>query len=118
MGMFDYLRCKYPLPLDGYEDKIFQTRDTDSQFMDNYEISQEGELFLENYEIEDRSDPAKEGMEKFYGMMTKVNLRWEKQKDFTGEIRFYAEALDRPSEWVEFSSYFIRGQIQSVTLIK
>jgi hypothetical protein len=46
MGMFDYIACYYPLP-DG-EDGAgmeFQTKDTDSQYLDRYEIRADGTLF-------------------------------------------------------------------------
>lgn len=105
MGMFDELRCAYPLPADGANDLEYQTKDTPAQWIDRYEIDKEGNLLHEQYDTEDHSDPN-----------TRVNKRLVRVDDFTGEIRFY----DMPAagEWIEFSSYFIGGKLQSVTLIR
>ena len=73
MGMFDELKCKYPLPIDGLSERIFQTKDTDSQFLDCYEIREDGTFWHEEYDIEDHSDHNAEGLEKFLGCMTRVN---------------------------------------------
>ena len=48
MGMFDDIKCKYPLPLDGANALDYQTKDTDAQNLDNYEIREDGTLWLEN----------------------------------------------------------------------
>jgi hypothetical protein len=53
MGMFDYVKCHYPLPVKGAEDLIYQTKDTPSQWLDMYEIRADGTLWHE-----DRSDPS------------------------------------------------------------
>jgi hypothetical protein len=42
MGMFDELRCHYPLPVRGANDLLFQTKDTKQQLMDLYEIRDDG----------------------------------------------------------------------------
>lgn len=38
MGMFDDLRCHYPLPREGANALAYQTKDTPAQWMDLYEI--------------------------------------------------------------------------------
>lgn len=102
MGLFDYVNCKYPLPVDGSNEREYQTKDTPSQYMDRYEIREDGQLwFIEH------------GAEKpvFCPM--------------TGEIRFYTSVGHRPylrkgesDGWIEFSSYFVNGILKEVHLIE
>jgi hypothetical protein len=104
MGMFDYLRCTYPLPpgapVDGY-----QTKDTPSQWLDTYEIKADGTLWGEEYEFEDRSDKTKPGLLGMVGCLTRVNVRPVQLTEFTGEIRFGM------GEW-GFSAYFVKGELK------
>jgi hypothetical protein len=118
MGMFDNLICKYPLPVDtDLSKEIFQTKNTPSQFLDNYEIREDGTLLHETYDIENRSNPNAKGITKFIGCMTRVNKRWEKVSDFIGEIRFYT-TLDGDKTLIEFSAYFVDGKMKEIHLIK
>jgi hypothetical protein len=90
MGMFDYIRCLYPLP-DGYvpqPDDEFQTKDTPSQYLDLYEIRPDGTLWQDIYDIEDRSDPKAEGLMGLIGAGTRINQRWV-QVPFHGDLNFY-----------------------------
>lgn len=114
MGMFDDLRCDYPLPAAGANALRYQTKDTPAQWCDLYVIDADGQLLHEQYDTEDRSDPNAEGLMRFAGCMTRVSKRLVPVTDFTGEIRFYGGDCD----WVEFSSYFVGGKLQSVTLIE
>jgi hypothetical protein len=118
MGMFDYLRCKYPLPVAGANALEFQTKDTDSQYLDWYEISEDGWLLHEDYDIEDKSDKsAPEGsLSRLQGCMSQVNKRWEKCENFTGEVAFYTSV--GKNGWVEFSAYFVKGQLKHLETIE
>lgn len=116
MGMYDELRCDYPLPAEGANGLEFQTKDTPAQFCDQYVIDKDGQLLHEQYDVEDHSDPQAEGIWRLVGSMTRVNKRLVPVSDFTGEIRFY-DLLDFGG-WIEFSSYFIDGKLQSVQLLK
>lgn len=113
MGMFDYVRCSYPLPVEGANGLEFQTKDTDSQWMDEYEIREDGTLWHQAYETEDQSDPTKEGFEAFVGCMTRVNERWERD-NYTGAMSFYT---DFKGGWLEFSALFKDGHIQAVVVV-
>ena len=116
MGMFDNLICKYKLPIDKkLTEEVFQTKDTPTQWLDLYEIREDGTLWHENYDTEDQSDPNAEGIKKFIGCMTKVNKRWEPVEDFLGEIRFYT---GDDKYWIEFSAYFVDGKLNQVHLVK
>lgn len=116
MGMFDELRCEYPLPAEGANALEYQTKDTPAQWMDFYLIDKDGQLFHEEYDTEDRSDPGATGWKALAGCATRVNQRMVRDDDFTGEIRFYDIPGD--GQWIEFSSYFIKGKLQSVTLLQ
>lgn len=117
MGMYDDIRCDYPLPAPGANDLTgYQTKDTPAQECDLYVIDKDGGLHHEEYDIEDRSDPNADGLYRLIGMMTRTNARLAPVNDFTGEIRFYT--IPAEGQWIEFSSYFIDGKMQSVTLIE
>lgn len=121
--MFDYLHCKYPLPIAGANRMVFQTKDTPAQYCEQYTISEDGQLFGQEYDIEDRSDPNAEGIMRMVGCMTRVNIRDVPITDFTGEINFYSDYGKKDNcgwghGWMEFSSYFISGKIQSITLVE
>jgi hypothetical protein len=108
MGMFDYIRCKYPLPIEVPPNQDFQTKSL-SNFLELYEIREDGTLWHENYEIEDRSDPNAEGVLRYVGCATRVNKTWVPWPH-TGEIVFYTGGQDW---WVEFSAYFITGILRT-----
>ena len=117
MGMFDYLICKYPLPIDkDLKNEIFQTEHTPIQCLDLYEIREDGTLWHEIYETEDQSDPNAEGFAKFFGCMTRINKHWTPVLDFIGEIRFYT-TLDN-TNWIKFSTYFVDGKLKEIHLIE
>jgi len=115
MGMFDNLRCEYPLPVDGANELLFQTKDTPVQCLDLYKIDADGQLWHENYDVEDQSDPNAEGFLRLAGCCTRVNQRWEKE-NFSGVITFYT-ALDEEDEssWVEFVAEFIDDKLIKMT---
>lgn len=115
MGMFDYVTCKCPLPVAGANGLTFQSKDTPAQFMDQYEIREDGTLWHEDYDFEDRSDPNAEGLMRFSGLLTAVNKRWERV-ELTEEIVFYHydQEADRN---LEFSARFVRGRLKRLEVL-
>src|SRR6266540_2390990 len=108
MSIYDEIKCKYPLPVPdfpGANDLIYQTKDTKSHFLDNYEIREDGTLWHEIYDTVDKSDPNAKGFLRLLGCMARINQRWEKV-EFTGEIRFYTSFGPKNENWIEFSAYF------------
>lgn len=103
--MFDYVRCKWPLP-DGAPTEGYQTKDTPAQYLDTYEIREDGSLWTEEYDYEDRSDPTKTGLGRFVGCMTRVNVR-QVPCNYTGQINFYGDGWD-------FLAFFARGQMTAL----
>ncbi len=114
MGMFDYLKCKYPLPDADDNDLEYQTKDTPAQLLDNYEIRADGTLWHLAYDIEDRSDPNAKGLARLAGSLSCSNERWE-PVPLTGEIRFYRYVDE--SHCTEFSAYFVNGMLNFLTPI-
>lgn len=122
MGMFDDLRCEYPLPAEGANALAYQTKDTPAQWCELYVITKDGNLMHEVYDEEDQSDPKAEGLMRLLGSAARINKRLE-PCELTGEIRFYT-FLDRtPSTeagrgaWVEWSSYFVAGKLKEIHLL-
>jgi len=114
MGMFDYLNCKASLPA-GVPDLRWQTKSLRCA-MDTYEIREDGTLWGEDYETEDRSDPNAEGLSRLIGCITRVNIRPRQLTDYTGEVCFYEQ--DGNKGWWEFSAYFVKGQLKHLELIE
>lgn len=128
MGMFDEIRCKMPLPVEidaEHREHWFQTKSLLCE-LDKYEIREDGTLWHLAYETEDRSDPNAEGLHRLAGMRTRVNQRWEQLSNFSGEVQFYTQAsgigckdTGQPhSGWLEFSTYFVRGDLKHFELIR
>lgn len=119
MGMYDELRCHYPLPVDGANTLLFQTKDTDAQYLDLYEIRADGTLWHEEYDVEDQSDPNATGFFRFVGCATRINKRWVPDS-MTGEIRFYtSRTAGRINDsWIEFSAYFVDGRLRELHTIR
>lgn len=115
MGMFDDLRCKYPLPVDGANEVEYQTKSFDCPRLDNYEIREDGSLWHEEYDTEDRSDPNAKGLDRIIGMLTPINKRWVRF-DLTGEVQFYGSG--KKSGRLEWSAYFVDGQLKELHLIE
>ena len=120
MGMFDTLRCDYPLP--HHQDAEFQTKDLAylvhgesgmGGFLDEYRITADGRLMLHRHDREWRDDP-----ETFLGgYLESVRDWWEEVTDAHGDIRIYtcqAHADNEGSDWVEFRVRFTHGQVERV----
>lgn len=118
MGLFDYIKCGYQLPIEGANALEFQSKDTPAQYMELYEIREDGSLWHEVYDTEDRSDPKAEGLMRIAGIMTRVNKRFLPVSDFVGELRFYTTIGKHHSGWIEFSSYFEDGKLSKLNLIE
>lgn len=101
MGMFDYVRCKYPLLVEGANALVYQSKDTPEQYMDTYEIRENGQLW---------HIPFTDGEPEFCPL--------------TGEVRFYTSLDTKPitihgegNGWIEFSAYFEDGIVVRMNLI-
>lgn len=134
MGMFDYLRCKMPLPLAVQDPELaemqFQTKSFDTCAMDNFEIREDGSLWREEYDL--RVEETSESLFGFY--FHRDNPRWV-PCPYSGEIRFGEFREVKPSgrplqegemapsphsrvyEEVEFLAFVLNGQVQLLHLV-
>ena len=103
MGMFDNIT--YPSKFPGIE---FQTKDTPSQGLDNYEIREDGTLWYEEYDAKWVVDSNA----LFGGYIDQYNKRWVHQEQFTGEIVFY-DYKHIQNELYEYSAYFVKGKMEN-----
>ena len=120
MGMYDSIKCYYPLP---YKFKVeqstieFQTKDLEN-FMADYEISKKGYLYL----IESKSRLlSKRELKKYEGqifhpIMTSWNTGKKIRQNYHGILNFYTSFGEHDGlfEWVEFNAYFVYGKIDKI----
>lgn len=132
MGMFDYIKCLYPLPLPNdamelnntdFNNITYQTKDLEN-CMDYYEIRKDGTLWQEEYDIIDKSDPNAKGISRIFGMFSKTNERMVPVKNFTGQINFYeyyiCDINDKLKNdyWIEYIALFNNGHLVTIQLSK
>ncbi len=120
MGMFDTLRCDYPLP--DVQEAEFQTKSLVSLlhgelgmggFLDEYRITTDGRLLLHKHIRQWRDDP--EAL--FGGYLESVRDWWEEVPDVHGDIRIYTSRTQgdgAESDWVEFRIRFTHGRVERV----
>ena len=126
MGMFDYIKCEYKLPLPelkeehqkdfdeiDWEEIEFQTKSFDGA-MSTYEITSDGQIYeriLEREMIEDPESPM--------GIKVNETEGGIEKSDYSGEIEFYhlvtGEKLDY---WLEFKALFWKGELKEMTLVE
>lgn len=133
MGMFDWVRCEYPLPgLDDPKAIRFQTKDMDDMmYLTEFVITKDGRLVHHKVtKVEDRSDPKAEGLMRSLGCATPVE--WvDVDLNYHGTLNFYGDkntgelrainlknGIDRlhpeETEWFEYNAKFTDGQLVSV----
>ena|SRR6266498_337889 len=87
MGMFDDIKCEYPLPLPEIQGELagrnwrengFQTKDFDC-LMDQYCIYEDGTLWQQTYAFETSRK----------GRRRRKPVGWEPMSTYTGTVRFY-----------------------------
>lgn len=96
MGMFDYVRCQYPLPVEGANALDYQSKDTPAQLLETYEIRGDGRLWHYPRPV---------------------------LCDLTGEIRFCSRLKVPDGKkgidgFIEFVAYFEKGKVILLNLIE
>lgn len=89
------------MPVEGANDKTYQTKDFELPQLNRYEIREDGSLWLQVWENKDGG--------------LKPTDHWIAQ-DCTMGINFYTTWTDREG-WIEWSSYFVKGQLKELHLI-
>lgn len=123
MGLFDYLRCEYPLPAPLVQDLPFQTKSFENPFSDDYTLRADGTLWHTEYDYEDRSDPTQKGLLGLAGSMTRINEREVFQEDFSGDLEFHTDYGRRNKNgwgegWISFQARIMAGRVISVDVIE
>ncbi len=120
MGMFDRVRCRYPLP--HHQDAEFQTKDLANLvhdepwlggFLDDYEITEDGRLTRHVHEREWREDESS----LFGGHLVSVRDWWEEAPDVHGDVRIYTSEGQhgRPGyRRIELRLRFTNGRVEEV----
>jgi len=104
MGMFDEVRCAYPLPWPEVQDSVWQSKYTPAQFLDQYEIRADGTLWHEAYtQRVEESDDAPAGF-----WIHRENAKWE-QVAFTGELEMHELTDDY---WYSVRWWFVDGKVK------
>ncbi len=91
MGMFDYVRCEYPLPVvEGANELSYQTKDLECTLF-TYVIRKDGRVYIR-----------------------------ESSKTYDGSVvmRFYTTLGKDHSGWLEFEAIVIDGFLHRVQLVK
>ena len=122
MGLYNNVKCEYLLPgaPRGVQNDIFQTKDFEC-VMDNYIITEPGELSLtvyEYYEVPEEERPhygTPEWEEKpFYKLIGSMSHKFIENRKINhhGIIFIYTIAVDK--EWWEYEIKFTDGKITNV----
>ncbi|MEW6635468.1 MAG: hypothetical protein AB1425_01490 [Actinomycetota bacterium] len=128
MGMYDEIRCEYPLPHSGYRvlpDHTFQTKSLEN-LLEKYTITADGELIwhkvrLESVPEEERPCYGTPGWEKplgkSIGSMREVP-EGDERVPYHGDVYFYdafrvrGEAGERV--WLEYKARFTEGRLSRI----
>lgn len=122
MGVFDYIRCRKPLPADPAPPAIewFQTNDvpTEQLWLEKWTIEADGRLIKHGVRYEDRSDPNAEpgSLESIAGCMTAVPVPEEDAaiEDFHGDLEFHH--FDKEGGWWSYIARFTEGRCVRIWL--
>lgn len=105
MSVFDNVKCHYQTPWPEAAGLYWQTRDTDAQFLDIYEIRDDGTLWYQAYDsqtVVDADAPC--GF-----VLKKSNYRWERVP-WEGELEIHS-GPDHPG-WYSVRFWFRDGKIK------
>lgn len=111
MGLYDNVRCRYPLPEREAQDIVFQTKSTLAPFMEDYVITEDGRLLREVCDERWEEDPkAPLGW-----VMHGENPRWE-PVSFRGHLEIHGVLADpRHGEiWCSYLFWFRDGRVAEV----
>lgn len=120
MGLYDTVRCRYPLP--HHQDAEFQTKDIETLIggisglggtLSEYEITAEGGLRVRVHDREWVDDPD---WPLSGGYFKSLRNWWEDVPDPHGDIRIYTRGRDKRR--IEFRIRFTNGVVQEIEEIQ
>jgi hypothetical protein len=126
MGMFDYLKCDWPLEDPAHNALQFQTKDTNAQWMEQYTITSDGRLI--HHEVTYRSVPEeervarlmeqfpehgpeyfKEGMWSICGSMSSLPVG-DREIPFHGDLCFYSSLENGEEKYRNLKEAILEGK--------
>lgn len=127
MGMFDSIRCEFPLPLEAtkqhpelnkvdFQKKEFQTKCLDNS-LSYYTIREDGTLWQKK--VEGHYEPGNENSDNWLDQLGQfvTDREWEEQVFITQYITFYTYIRDDSNEndyWIEFKAHFKNGTLTEI----
>ena len=128
MGMYDDIKCDYPLPDTEVQDKTFQTKDFDC-LLEEYLITKEGKLIHhtvrqeivpeEEREYYGKPEWDEKPFVRMFGMLRSIPTG-DVVVPHHGDIRFYTYLGDPNSDdvkWYEYEARFTEGVLTSIKRI-
>lgn len=113
MGMFDSVKCRYPVPDPECQNLDFQTKDLE-QTLSEYVILEDGRLVVRRRDVEWVDDPSA-----FLGSHMVTKRSWWEEDYHHGDVVIYGlKRSDKPAEgdnWVEYVVRFTRGRVESIS---
>jgi hypothetical protein len=126
MGMFDYVICEYPLPRNAPKYAVgaqFQTKDTESQYLETYVITKEGRLIHRAVKYENipenerpyygKPECEESGLYRLMGSRRKVLTGDVVDTNYHGNLKLSCGNKD----WTKFCHIIVRftnGNVQSM----
>lgn len=131
MGMFDYLLCEYSLPDTApkwiNETTLWQTKDTDAQYMEYYTITKEGRLIhhsviYENVPENERPNWGKPEWEtskisQLLGCIRSVPIG-DVDTNYHGDLHIGAMTEKQPYEFYDLIIRFTNGNVEWIKEVK
>ena len=126
MGMYDDIKCEYPLPDRQVQNKIFQTKSLQNNF-DSYTITKEGRLIWHKYIYETVPEEKRpyygkpewdNPLMQLYGSTKSIPVG-DIDMLHHGIVGFYTFITDGQKEkWFEYEAKFIDGQVVNIKCVK
>ena len=121
MGMFDHIRCEYPLPkFHELQEEVFQTKSFEC-LLDEYTITKDGRLILhaKRWEVVPEEERPyygkpewKKPLYRLFGSLRTVSIG-DVEISYHGDVFFYTVANDK---LVTFRARFTNGRLESLDL--
>ena len=124
MGMFDYIKCEAKLPGTDIPppDEVFQTKDTDSQYLTLYTITADGYLEWKPFKmvtVPKAERPYPDAEDGDWRAMCGIMRREEKPTEraaYDGVLNFYT--LGDNGGWWEYDAHFQDGRLIKIDLVE
>ncbi len=108
MGVYDNVRCRYPLPDPEAQPLTFQTKSMPAPYLEDYEITEDGRLLHLAYDLRcdaDAESPADSSR-------VRENERWE-EVECRGQLELHTigDDSDGNPRWYWYLFWFKEGRV-------